>query len=346
MALEPETAAARVGAPPATDGAAPSAAAAALDPFNHPLIQDLMLNPSGWRLWPAVALLRWMLRDTHSVERLAYRSHPSLSFSPSEVRDLSLDPDRISLTLSAPGLASPGSALPTSDVERIVRDSQVSSGAMAAFLDGLTDRLMHAVEDAEARSNAAFCLAMGGRVEPAEMALDIVGRSAPLNVEPDGSVRSADPSEPVRGGVGLGQMFVGPTSAAGLEAIMSAFTGCPVRVSEFVPVLLPTAQRSCLGRPLGFGALGVTCEVVTGGVDVIIDGRDAAHAHVWTEDVRIRSLHTMARSYIGAPIPRARFFLDLNSSRVSPASLGEASTLGRMSLLGEGSGDLRIPLEL
>ena len=32
--------------------------------LGHPLARDVMLNPSRWRLWPAVAVLRWLLRKT------------------------------------------------------------------------------------------------------------------------------------------------------------------------------------------------------------------------------------------------------------------------------------------
>ena len=315
-------------------------------PLDHPLIQDLLLDPTRWRLWPAVALLRWMLRGAGSVRRLAYRAHPALSFSPSEVHDIALNPDRLSLTLAAPGLASPGSPLPTSDIERIIHDSQVGAGAMSAFLDGLTDRLMHAVEAAEARSNSAFCLATGGREESTEVTLDLIGRSAPLNLSANGAMGAGDPAQSTAGGVGLGRMFIGTVSAVGLEALATALTGLPARAEEFVPVTLPSTDKARLGRRLGIGTLGATCEVATGGVDVIIDGSDDVGAEAWIDSVRIRSLHTLARAYVGTPVPRVRFFLDMNAARMTPATLNDSATLGRSSLLGAGSGRIRVPLVL
>ena len=337
------------GVPEAAGNGADRAAAstdALTDRLGHPLIRDLLVNPTSWRIWPAVALLRWMIRGSSSNRRLVYRSHPSLAFSPSPVHDVGLAQDRIELTLASPGLASPGSPLPTAEVDRIVRDTRApGGGAMLAWLDGLTDRLMQVVEEAETKANAAFCLAMGGQVESVRGVSQIVGGSAPLNARADGSLSpvSAADEEP-SGAVGLGRMFLGPVSAAGLEAIVNAFTALPVRVEEFVPTTMPASNRVRFGGRLGDGVLGRTCEVAVGGVDVVLDGTADPAATQWTRVARVRSLHTLCGSYIGSSSPTANVLLDLDARHIRPAALDGAATLGMLSVLGSGQGRLRIRL--
>ena len=340
--------------PPVPEGA-PEAAAngadradASTDRQGHPLIRDLLVNPTRWRIWPAVALLRWMIRGGRSTRRLVYRSHPSLAFSPSPVHDVGLAQDRIELTLASPGLASPGSPLPTAEVDRIVRDARApGGGAMLAWLDGLTDRLMQVVEEAETKANAAFCLAMGGEVESVRGVCQIVGGSAPLNARADGSLgpASAADGEP-SGAVGLGRMFIGPVSAAGLEAIVNAFTALPVHVEEFVPVSMPASNCARFGGRLGDGVLGRTCEVAGGGVDVVLDGTADAAATQWTRGARVEALHTLCGSYIGSSSPTANVLLDLDARHVPPATLDGTTTLGMLALLGSGQGRLRIRLPM
>ena len=118
----------------------------------HPLVRELLLTPGHWHLWPAVAVLRWMLRQASGDRgRLLYRSKPSLDFPPGEVEDVELTGGgSVGLTLRAPGIAAPGTPLPTSDIQRII-DDQRRGGAIAAWLDGFGDRFMQVVEVAQAQ---------------------------------------------------------------------------------------------------------------------------------------------------------------------------------------------------
>ena len=181
----------------------PAEEATVLD--EHPLVNELMLHPYRWRIWPAVAVLRWLQGLLPNAPRLVFRSHPSLSFAGSEVHDLTIDDNRIGLVLNTPGLATDGSPLPASDIARIIADRH-EGGALSAWLDGPGDRFMHLLEEAQRRSNAAFALVAGGGVEALALTRDLVGRSAPLNAGPDRSLGTADDADP-EGAVGLAGLF-------------------------------------------------------------------------------------------------------------------------------------------
>ena len=111
----------------------------------HPLVRELLLTPGHWHTWPAVAVLRWMLRQTDSADthRLVYRSKPSLDFPPGEVDEVELTGSGVvGLTLRAPGIAAPGSPLPTSDILRIIQDMR--RGGALAPVAGRIRRSLHA----------------------------------------------------------------------------------------------------------------------------------------------------------------------------------------------------------
>ena len=143
-----------------------------------------------------------------NAPRLVFRSQPSLSFASSEVRDLRLHDDRMDLVLNAPGLATAGSPLPASDIARIIADHH-EGGALGTWLDGPGDRFMHLLEDVQMRSNPAFALVAGGRVEAFALARDLVGRSAPLTAGGDGTLDATDDEEP-DGALALAALFLGP----------------------------------------------------------------------------------------------------------------------------------------
>ena len=182
-------------------------------PDQHPLVRDLLLHPHRWRIWPAVAILRWLQRRMSNAPRLVFRSQPSLSFASSEVRDLRLHDDRMDLVLNAPGLATAGSPLPASDIARIIAD-QHEGGALGTWLDGPGDRFMHLLEDVQMRSNPAFALVAGGRVESlragsrprrAIRAVDRWRRWHPRRHGRRGARRRAGPGGAVpRSGLGVG----------------------------------------------------------------------------------------------------------------------------------------------
>ena len=308
----------------------------------HPFVSELLIHPYRWRLWPAVAVLRWLQRLLPDAPRLVFRSHPSLSFAGSEVRDLTIDENRIGLVLNAPGLATAGSPLPASDIARIIADHH-GGGALSAWLDGPGDRFMHLLEDAQRRSNAAYALVAGGGVEAFALTRDLVGRSAPLNADPDGTLSAANDEDP-EGAVGLAGLFLGPASAAGLRALFSAVTGLPARVREFAGAEIATAQPAVMGGPMGL-ILGITCELPSAAVEVHIDGGIRREAREWAcAETRRRSLHVLATAYVGAPSPAVRVFLWLDGSNAPAATLDGGAALGGLAVLGTSDVPICLPL--
>ncbi len=311
----------------------------------HPLAQDLLLHPHRWRLWSAVAILRWVLRGASSALRgLMYRSRPTLRFSGAEIEDVAFEEGRVDLILSAPGLVATGTSLPSSDVARIVRDSRPPGrGALAAWLDGPGDRFMQALEIAEARNNAAFALATGGRIEALRLVAELVGRSAPLEAVPGGVLSIPSAAEP-DGAIGLAGLFVGPVSAAGLATLVSAFTGLPATVEEFsgarVTVLRPSRVGAHIGR-----ILGASCELPAAGVAVVIDGGEETRAQEWGwSAVRRRSLFLLCQSYIGGLSHSVRIYLELAATNAPPAILGGPAAFGGLAVLGPAAHPVRLPL--
>ncbi len=311
-------------------------------PDQHPLVRDLLLHPYRWRIWPAVAILRWLQRRMSNAPRLVFRSQPSLSFAASEVRDLRLHDDRMDLVLNAPGLATAGSPLPASDIARIIADDY-EGGALGTWLDGPGDRFMHLLEDVQMRSNTAFALGAGGRVEAFALIRDLVGRSAPLNAGGNGTLDTTNGQEP-DGALALAALFLGPVSASGLRGLVQAFTRLPARVVEFAGARIATARPARVGAPMGL-MLGVRCELPSAGVDIHIEGGTHPEAPAWAGSARRRrSLHLLATAYIGAVSPEARLYLWLDGANVPPAALGKDTALGGLAVLGTSAVPVRLPL--
>ena len=311
-------------------------------PDQYPLVRNLLIRPYRWRIWPAVAILRWLQRCLPNAPRLVFRSQPSLSFAASEVCDLRLADDRMDLVLNAPGLATAGSPLPASDIARIIAD-HYEGGALATWLDGPGDRFMHVLEDVQLRNNAAFALAAGERVEAFALARDFVGRSAPLTAGPDGTLDATGDEEP-DGALALAALFLGPVSAAGLRGLFRAFTRLPARVVESTGAEIDTARPALVGAPMGL-ILGMSCELPSAGVEIHIDGGTHREARAWARSaVRRRSLHLLATAYIGAVSPKARLFLILDGANAPPAALGSDTALGGLAVLGTSDVPVRLPL--
>ena len=311
----------------------------------HPLVRELLLTPGHWHLWPAVAVLRWMMRqakgnDTH---RLLYRSMPSLDFPPGEVVEVELTGSGVvGLTLRAPGIAAPGSPLPTSDIMRIIQDRR-RGGALAPWLDGFGDRFMQAVETAQAQNNAAFALAIGGEIPTLSAVSNLVGRSAPLASDENGSLDSTWIKKP-RGALGLAPFFLGGSSAAGMKDLYEAYTGAAARVVEFAGAVVATARPARLGVG-AFGAiLGTRSRMASAGVEVVLEGGDDEGLLKWAEEPpRRRSLYDLAEAYIGGPSPAVRCYLEVDGAAVPPAALGLAE-LGGVAVLGRTPDPVRLPL--
>lgn len=311
------------------------------DARSHPLARDLLFNPTTWRIWPAVAILRWMLRRARRVGDLMFRSKPSIAFAGAEIQDVALQEGHIDLVLSAPGLAAPGSSLPLADIARVVADMQPPGrGALAAWLDGPGNRFMQAVEAAQARNNAAFALATGGRIEALKLFAELAGRSAPLTAHRGGRLVSFLAAEP-NGAIGLGALFIGPASASGLAALVAAFTSLPVQVQEFTGDETPVLRPARLGQPIG-QVLGRSCHLASAGVAVIINGGSDEKSQAWaTIPERRQSLSMLCGTYIGSATPTAQLFLELNANNVPLATLG-MSALGVASVLGPPKGRVRL----
>ncbi len=340
------------GTAPAADTSEPATwdeAAATVD-LAHPLAQEVLLEPTRWRIWPAVAVLRWLQRQASGAQRIVYRSNPSLSFSAAEIQDVAIGADGVEMTLAAPGLAAPGSPLPASDVARILADRD-AGGAMAAWLDGPIDLFMHVLEQAQAQNNAAFALATGGDIWAVAVVACLTGRSAALHARADGTLADSMQRRHPEGAVGLAGLYMGTASAAGLEQLFEAYTGLAVEVEEFVGAEVRTMRAAAIGGPTGtvLGAagsvLGTTCRPPAAGIQIVLDAGDDADALRWARDpVRRDALHLLAQSYIGTPSPVAWLFLDVDAGTAPPAALDGEAAFGGMVVLGRTEGMLRLPL--
>jgi len=328
-------------------GKAPRASRSSVDPpperETHPLVQDLLLEPSKWQIWPAVAVLRWMLRGNPPDPRsMAYRSKPSLNFSAGEIDDVAIDATGVELTLNAPGLAGPGSPLPTSLIARIIND-QRRGGALAKWLDGPGDRFMQMAELGQTENNVAFSLATGDEPQQLLAVRHLIGNSAPLSADPDAALSDTWTRLP-SGAIGLAAFFIGPVTASNLQHLFKAFTGLPVRTVEFAGAEVLTLLPARLGGSFG-AILGKTCRLATAGIEIVIEGESSPDAPRWArERTRRRSLHLLAIAYIGSDSPEARLYLTLDPGNAPPAKLDGFTELGGLAILGQAMSPVRLPL--
>lgn len=335
-------------APPGDDGTALAAPEEGEEEeysfdLDHPLVQEIFLHPANWRLWPAIAVLRWMQRQMGTEEqRLVYRSRPSLDFSTSEIDDVAITGHQVEIVLNAPSLAGPGSPLPTSDIERIILDHR-TGGAISTWLDGFTDRFMQAVEAGHARYNPAFALATGGSIEALDVVADLVGRSAPLVAGPDGELSDAR-DRSAEGAVGFAGLFVGPISASGLATLFETYTTIPARVEEFTGAEVIVMHPAFIGGMIN-AVLGEKCMLPTAGIEVHMEGGTDPEAIKWARDPeRRKALGLLAHSYIGSSSPEASVFLDLDPGNAPPAALDGGSAFGGMAVLGVARYPVSLPL--
>ena len=317
--------AAAVPDPPGSRPELPEQGKAAL---RHPLVQDLLLNPSRWRLWPAMAIIRWLQRQTRRNRiRIVYRTRPSLSFPASEIADIHfVRPNELQVVVNALGLANAGSALPSADVARVVADHR-SGGGLATWLDMVADRMLHAAETSVARSASPFACAMGGFPEADSVLPSIVGHDGVLAESPlDGLSLSRRTG--ARRLTALGALFLGVPTAHGLARAFEGFTSLHARVIEFTGAPLDVSRPARLGA--GFGrVLGSRRIVLEAGVTVRLnDGPTCEDAVAWARDpVRIRSLHELARAYIGDPSPEPSIELVVRTDELSPLEPGAPNAL-------------------
>ena len=320
---------------------------------DHPLVRSLILEPSVWRLWPAVAVLRWLLRRASPrMRRIVYRSQPRLSFASSEIDDVVIGPSGIDLMLAAPSLVGPGSSLPAADIARIIED-YLEGGGLSRWLDGQSDRLLQVVEHAQTHNSASFAVATGGHIKALDALADLCGRRVPLAARPGGQLEFFDIEEEDRpadfvpfGAIGLAGLFVGTPSASGLAQLVEAFTGLRAEVREFTGAEVPMLRSARIGASMG-GILGSKCWLPSAGIDVIIHGGSAVRSQAWAGDARRRrSLGLLARSYIGNPSIVVRMVLVLAADNAPPATLDGDSAFGGLAVLGESTEQVSLPLAI
>ncbi len=311
----------------------------------HPLAQEVLFNPGEWSVWPAVAVLRWLLRSRGELNRrLVYRSQPSLVFSVSEIKDVALSGSGVELTLSAPGLAAPGTILPTSDVARIAADSRApGGGALAYWLDGPVDLFMQAMEAHRMRNCDSFAFGMGSGAQSLRLAADLSGATAPLAARGSGLLSASLDREP-EGALGFSAQFVSTSpSAVGLAALARGYTGLPSEVKEFTGARVRVLRPARLGGPI-MRILGRHQDLPAAGVDLIVDGGEEPDgAMLASRRTLRRGIHDLCSAYIGSPSVRARVFVELEPEIIEPARVGFAE-LGGMAVLGKPERRLRLPL--
>ena len=317
--------AAAVSASPVSRAGLPEEGKAAL---RHPLVQDLLLNPTRWRLWPAMAILRWLQRQMRKNRiRIVYRTRPTLSFPASEIADIYfVRPNELQIVVNALGLANAGSALPSADIARIIADYR-SGGALSLWLDMVADRMLHAAETSVARSVSPFACAMGGFPEAVSVLPSLVGHDGVLaESRPDGLSLSRRAG--ARRLTALGALFLGVPTAHGLARAFEGFTSLHARVIEFTGAPLDVSRPARLGA--GFGrVLGSRRIVAEAGVTVRLnDGPTCEDAVAWASDpVRIRSLYELARTYIGDASPQPSIELVVRTGELSPLAPGARNAL-------------------
>ena len=296
--------------------------------LGHPLVQDLLLNPTRWRLWPAMAILRWLQRQMRKNRiRVVYRTRPTLSFPASEIADIYfVRPNELQIVVNALGLANAGSALPSADIARIIADYR-SGGALSLWLDMVADRMLHAAETSVARSVSPFACAMGGFPEADSVLPSLVGHDGVLaESRPDGLSLSRRAG--ARRLTALGALFLGVPTAHGLARAFEGFTSLHARVIEFTGAPLDVSRPARLGA--GFGrVLGSKRIVAEAGVTVRLnDGPTCEDAVAWASDpVRIRSLYELARTYIGDASPEPSIELVVRIDELSPLAPGARNAI-------------------
>ena len=296
--------------------------------LRHPLVQDLLLNPTRWRLWPAMAIIRWLQRQMRKNRiRIVYRTRPTLSFPGSEIADIYfVRPNELQLVVNALGLANAGSALPSADIARVIADHR-AGGALALWLDMVADRMLHAAEASVAQSVSPFACAMGGFPEADSMLPSLVGHDGVVSeTRPDGLSPSRRAG--ARRLTALGALFLGVPTAHGLARAFEGFTSLHARVIEFTGAPLEVSRPARLGA--GFGrVLGSRRIVAEAGVTVRLnDGPTCEDAVAWASDpVRIRSLYELARAYIGDASPEPSIELVVRTEELSPLAPGSRNAL-------------------
>lgn len=237
-------------------------------------------------------------------ERIAFGNSLSLSFPPSEVRTVEIEPairageptGRIRITPAFIGLLGVGGTLPLHDTERIAaREAHDGDNSQRALLDVLSSRLVAMFYEA----SSTYRVEHGIDVRGEDTLLPLLGA---IGGNGAGSLRrlQAGPLKQEIAACYAGLLRTRPVAARTVEQVLAAYLGVPVRLEQFVGCwdTIPERQRS---------TLGVTAPVL--GQSAVLGAR------LWRHDLR-------ARLHIG-PLDETRLqdFLPGGSARAALAQL-------------------------
>ena len=309
--------------------------------MQHPVVQDLFLNPTKWEIWPAVAVLRWVQRQMRREHmNVSFRARARLAFAPSEIDDISFrTPSEIEMVINALGVASTGSALPSADIARMIA-GQREGGAATTWLDMVTDRLMHAGEASMRRTGEAFSGAIGTAGEASRTLRALVGRDGVLSQGPGGPLHAGQGRGARRLEALSAPFALRAPSAHGLARTVEAYTGLDTKVRENTGATLEVAHPARIGGRVR-RVLGARRACARAGVTVRIDATRAGASGIeWaSDDTRVESVYELARSYIGDSTPIPALEVALASETVECARPGDArAVLGRSAVLQRGPG--------
>ena len=229
-----------------------------------------MLNPTRWRIWSAIAVLRWLQRRAGRAGRRPPVPHRAVAelrgFGDQRCRHPrrppGADPQR-----SGPGDGRLGAAI----VRHRPDHRRQAQRRCPERVARRTRRSLHA----GARSDAGpeQCALRAHHRRPGRCAQSADRNRGPFGTLDSRPGRRAVPSwqRQPEGALGLAGLFLGPITASGLAAAFRAFTGFPVRVEEFAGAEVLTARPSRVGLPTGM-MLGSVCCLPSAGIEVHIEG--------------------------------------------------------------------------
>lgn len=210
-------------------------------------------------------------------ERIAFGNNLSLSFPPSEVRTVEIEPalrngeqaGRIRITPAFIGLLGAGGTLPLHDTERIqAREAHDGDSSQRALLDVLSSRLVALFYEASSIYRVEHGIDVRGEDTLLPLLSAIGGNGS-------GDLRRlhAGPVKQQVAACYAGLLRTRPVAACTVEQVLGAYFGVPVRLEQFVGCwdTIPERQRS---------TLGVTAPVL--GASAALGSR------LWRHDLRAR----------------------------------------------------------
>lgn len=237
-----------------------------------PLEEGLFEQGYRFEFFQAVRMLERLYRERDLVgrdakparETVRFRSHPSLTFPPSDICEIARPEDQNGpprMTVAFMGLTGPSGVLPRDYTELVLERVHRNDHTLRDFLDLFNHRMIsffyrawekyrvpvayeHAVSKQEATDGASLALF-------ALMGLATRGLRGRFQVEDEALLFYA------------GLVAQRPHSASALEGTLTDYFGVPVRVAQFIGQWLPLPEesRSRLGRCGANIVLGVDAVV-------------------------------------------------------------------------------------